>query len=124
MLCTFCIVNFSHTSLFLMRAANFSSQHTKSLVASTKSQKKGNHRDMNNNLFMSHCTSDKESIVNSDNGWEEEWDEDEHESTLMLVLFSNHIMKCNRQSNWIYDHIVWNGYVQQLCQLGKFQRTY
>ena len=49
--------------------------------------KKGNHRDMNNNLFLPDCTSDKESIVNSDNAWEEEWDEDEHEDTLMLVLF-------------------------------------
>ena len=42
----------------------------------------------------------------------------------MLVLFSNDIMKCNRQSNWIYDCIVWNDHVQQLCQLGKFHRTY
>ena len=33
-------------------------------------------------------------------------------------------MKCNRQSNWIYDCIVWNDHVQQVCQLGKFQRTY
>lgn len=54
---------------------------------------------MNSNSFVHESNSDREGIISCDDAWEEEWDKAKHEKTMMFVVFSNHIMNGNTQSN-------------------------
>ena len=56
--------------------------------------------------------------------WEEDWDEAEHEDTLLTVLFSNEIMEGMRKSSKIYVHIFWDDHMLQPCLIGKFQTRF
>jgi hypothetical protein len=50
--------------------------------------------------------------LNCDDGWEKEWDEAEQGDSMMLLMFSSGISKADKQTKWIYDHIVWDNHVQ------------
>ena len=94
----FHITHFSQLALFTypsvpLLCIKFCNERTKMLPWHHIKRQGMNHSNMKSISFLHDSNTNKKSIVNYDDGWEEEWYETEQEDSMMLVLFSSDIMK-------------------------------